>query len=87
METSPNINRSTVTCRLLDILKELLSHFKFSTVFRFYRYVPQLPGNNEGLGQKINWARCNGKMASKVKHKELSPVDIGKVDGITGVIR
>ncbi|XP_062706294.1 protein mitoshell isoform X2 [Aedes albopictus] len=52
----------------------------------FYRYVPQLPGTNEGLGQKINWARCNGKMASKVKHKELSPVDIGKVDGITGVI-
>nr|XP_029709020.1 protein mitoshell-like [Aedes albopictus] len=52
----------------------------------FYRYVPQLPSNNEGLGQKINWARCNGKMASKVKHKELSPVDISKVDGITGVI-
>ncbi|KXJ75337.1 hypothetical protein RP20_CCG011918 [Aedes albopictus] len=52
----------------------------------FYRYVPQLPGTNEGLGQKINWSRCNGKMTSKVKHKEMSAVDIGKVDGITGVI-
>lgn len=53
----------------------------------FYRYVPQHPGGNDNLGQKINWARCNGKMiASKVKHKELSPVDIGKVDGMNGII-
>ncbi|XP_062551955.1 protein mitoshell isoform X2 [Armigeres subalbatus] len=52
----------------------------------FYRYVPQVQ-SVDAMSQKINWSRYNGKIvAGKVKNKDLSSIDIGKVDGTNCII-